>query len=261
MAYPAIIRETVSVGAVYDAAVGGFDYQSGASVTTTKSDQLCVFSQRLHETVNAVTRTDVFAPGAVLTSAGINWDDGESKMQGTSQAAPVVAGTIALMQEYYYHLAGSYASIDDIEAALHAGGDEVRDGDDQPDNVSHTGLVYNRVDVVRAIGALQQQKSLAAYKEALGIQRLPSARVRADLLWSIGNTGNPDCPLQYPYPECIVPGRGRSCLMLKAVASAKANDCANAFRLAVITQCHNKQAQQGILAAGTEPVCNFLRTQ
>jgi hypothetical protein len=90
---------------------------------------------------------------------------------------------------------------------------------------------------------------------------MPSSEAIININWSIGNTGAPDCPEQYAaYPECLLPGRGnRSCLMSKAIQSAKDNDCANAFRLTLITQCHNAGAQQSIAAAGQEAVCNYLK--
>jgi hypothetical protein len=47
--------------------------------------------------------------------------------------------------------------------------------------------------------------------------------------------------------------------MQKAIASAKANDCSNAFRLALVTQCHNPGAQKAIAAAWPEAVCAYLR--
>jgi hypothetical protein len=261
MSFPAALRETVSVGAVYDAPLGGFSYQSGAVVSKTRADQICVFSQRLHRDVNAVARTDVFAPGAVLTSTGINDDSGESAMQGTSQAAPVISGTILLMQEHFFHLTHTFASIDDLEDALRAGSVSVRDTDEQIDNVQHTNLTFERVDVMNALTAIQQKQHLALFKAALNIEPLPPPAVRANLDWSIGNTGAPDCPLEYAaYPECLLPGSGaRSCLMQKAIASAKANDCSNAFRLSLITQCYNQEAQKGIAAAGPEAVCTYLR--
>jgi hypothetical protein len=261
MSFPAILHETVSVGAVYDASLGGFQYQSGASVSATRADQICVFSQRLHPDANALTRTDVFAPGAVLTSSGINDDSGESAMQGTSQATPVVSGTILLMQEHFFRLTHDFASIDMIEDALRVGSVSVRDADEQIDNVKHTNLSFDRVDVVGALTALQQQQHLALFKAELKITPMPSAEVQAHLDWSAVNTGAPDCPLEYAaYPECLLPGAGaRSCLMQKAIASAKANDYANAFRLALIAQCQNGAAQKAIAAAGAEAVSGYLR--
>jgi len=88
MDYPAIIRQTVSVGAVYDADEGGFNYASGAKAFSTRAGQITPFSQRLHPTVNRITRTEIIAPGAPVTSSGINGPHGKSVQHGTSQATP-----------------------------------------------------------------------------------------------------------------------------------------------------------------------------
>lgn len=80
--------------------------------------------------------------------------------------------------------------------------------------------------------------------------------------WAIGNTGAPDCPEQYQYPECLLPGAGnRSCLMSKGIQSAKDGDCANAFRQATTCQCHNPGAQQELGAAGQQAVCDYMKTK
>lgn len=57
--------------------------------------------------------------------------------------------------------------------------------------------------------------------------------------WTIGDTRAPDCPEQYQYPECLLPGKGnRSCIMQKGIQSAKDGDCDNALRQALTAQCH-----------------------
>jgi hypothetical protein len=78
--------------------------------------------------------------------------------------------------------------------------------------------------------------------------------------WSIGNTGAPDCADQYVATEahCLTEGN-RSCLMRRAIDSAKANNCSYAMRLTLITQCHNAHAQQTIGAAGEAAVCAYLK--
>ena len=85
---------------------------------------------------------------------------------------------------------------------------------------------------------------------------------RGVLDWSIGDTGAPDCPQDYQYPECLLPGAGnRSCLMRKAIQSAKDNDCANAMRQALTTQCHNGNAQTILADAGQQAVCDYLKSK
>lgn len=83
--------------------------------------------------------------------------------------------------------------------------------------------------------------------------------------WCIHNSdaqGSVDCPDKYlsTYPECYAAG-GRSCLMKKAIQSAKDNDFANAFRLAQICQCHNVNARDKIRAAGQDAVGAYLKTK
>lgn len=84
--------------------------------------------------------------------------------------------------------------------------------------------------------------------------------------WSIGNhttdPGETNCVDQYlaTEPACIT-GGGRSCLMQRAIESAKANNCSYALRLTLITQCHNGAAQQTIGGAGQDVVCQYLKTK
>jgi subtilisin family serine protease len=157
MGYPAIIRECVSVGAVYDAAEGGFSYGSGAKAHSTRAGQITPFSQRLHPTVNRNNRTDIFAPGAPVTSSGIKGPHGESIQHGTSQATPVTAGLLMLMQEFYNRAEGEMPKVDDLVKWLRRGGVSIRDGDDEDDNVQHTGLTFLRADAMSAMDAVRRQ--------------------------------------------------------------------------------------------------------
>lgn len=156
MSFPAIIGETISVGAVYDSSVGGFQYRSGAEAFSTGANRITPFSQRLHEDHNPRTRTDIFAPGAPVTAAGINNDTGESVQQGTSQATPVTAGVILLMQEFFLRSTNRLPSVETIIACLRNGAVLTNDGDDEDDNVPHTGKDYLRVDAFSALVAARR---------------------------------------------------------------------------------------------------------
>jgi len=84
---------------------------------------------------------------------------------------------------------------------------------------------------------------------------------KGNIDWSIRDSGPPNCPQDYPYPECLVSGN-RSCLMKKAIQSAKDNDYANAFRLAKVAQCHNQPARDGYeYCAGQKAIGDYLRTK
>lgn len=172
MGYPAILRESVSVGAVYDASEGGFTYSTGASTSESAPDRITPFSQRLHETVNPITRTEIFAPGAPITSSGILDDEAESTQHGTSQAAPVIAGVILLLQEYYLRLTSTLPTVGDLETYLRASGVVINDGDDEQDNVTNTGLNFLRVDVVQALENINSRLQKAMFEEEKTLQEL-----------------------------------------------------------------------------------------
>ena len=153
MAYPAIIPETISVGAIYDAQIGFQGYDSGAYTEKTAPEQITPFSQRLHSTKNQKAQTDIFAPGVDIKSSGINDDDSTSIQSGTGQAAAVVTGVVLLLQEYHLRKTGYLPSIDNLTRYLRDGGVVINDGDDEIDNVKNTGLNFTRI---HALGALEE---------------------------------------------------------------------------------------------------------
>lgn len=159
MAYPAIIRETTSVGALYDANIGPVFYGSGAIARTTGPGRFTPFSQRLHPSLAPQTRTDIFTPGAALTAAGIANDTAESTFHGTSQAAPVACGLVLLAQQYYQRRTGVYPTIDQIENWLRAVTIRTTrfDGDDEDDNVVNTNLSFACADAVDMLTAAQTE--------------------------------------------------------------------------------------------------------
>lgn len=187
MGYPAIAKESVSVGAVYDANVGPFSYQSGAVALSTGPGRFCPFSQRLHASTNQSCKTDIFSPGAPITSSGIQSDNGESIDHGTSQATPVTVGTILLMQQFHRQSTGKLPSVDDIETWLRNSGVEVNDGDDEDDNVPHSNKKYTRLDALSALQAVRQDLTmqlLIQKQPALQLQTSPEAKktFRANML-------------------------------------------------------------------------------
>ncbi|HRD65088.1 MAG TPA: S8 family serine peptidase [Candidatus Competibacter sp.] len=81
---PACVPAAVSVGAVYDANIGS---NTACGDWTTQADQVTCFS-------NSASFLTLLAPGMLITAAGIT-------QQGTSQAAPHVAGAIAVLRAAY----------------------------------------------------------------------------------------------------------------------------------------------------------------
>ncbi len=152
MAYPAILRECISVGAVFDDEGGRISYRNGAVAFTTHAGQITPFSQRLHPTVSRSSFTDIFAPGAPVTSSGIGGPHETSTQHGTSQAAPATVGIILLLQQFHLRVTEELPSVEDLITWLREGGQPIMDGDDENDNVQHTGLSFVRAD---ALGSLE----------------------------------------------------------------------------------------------------------
>jgi hypothetical protein len=87
---------------------------------------------------------------------------------------------------------------------------------------------------------------------------------KTNVNWCISNHdagGATNCPQDYPYPECVAHD-GRACLMGKAIQSAKDNDYANSYRLALVCQCHNSGAKDGLMyCAGQKAIGDYLKTR
>ena len=143
VSFPACTPGAVRVGAVYDANIGGVQWGSApddCSDATTAPDKITCFSQ----TGPLLT---VLAPGALITAAGIT--EG-----GTSQAAPHVAGTAAVLAG-----ASPTASVDTIQSAIANSGPTITDPRD--------GTTRHRLDVAGALNALGTQSTPVFRPDAL----------------------------------------------------------------------------------------------
>jgi hypothetical protein len=76
----------------------------------------------------------------------------ESSLEGTSQAAPVTAGIVLLMQSYWLAHGKGLPTIEQLVTWLRSGMVLI-DGDDEDDNVPHDKAEYWRVDAMAALGA------------------------------------------------------------------------------------------------------------
>lgn len=183
MGFPAICPETTSVGAVFDTDFPRrsdgqplVEYMGGASVFEAHAGRLTVFTQRLSGVKGGVFRTDIFAPGFIVTSAGPVPPNGSTEdpsrtrttQDGTSQATPVVAGIVLLLQHHYRNLMEqmgeelSLPPVDLVERCLRDGGVGITDLEDEigtkMDNVTSCGAQdLIRVDAVSALTYLSEQ--------------------------------------------------------------------------------------------------------
>lgn len=136
----------ISVGAVYDANIGGVSYGGGAVANSTGPDRITPFSQRDEFLL------DVMAPGAAIR--GANRNGGTVTMHGTSQAAPHIAGIAVLAQDLAVQTLGRRLHLDEFKTLLKQSGVTINDGDDENDNVVNTGLDFARVDVLALANAI-----------------------------------------------------------------------------------------------------------
>ena len=128
---PACLTGAIGVGAVYDANVGTISF--GCTDGSTSADKIACFS-------NSSSAVDLLAPGAAISSSGIG--GGVAGFAGTSQAAPHVAGALALMLQ-----AKPSATADQLEAALKASGRPITDTN---------GLTVTRIDVKSAVDFIKR---------------------------------------------------------------------------------------------------------
>jgi len=138
--YPSADPNALSVGAVYDSNVGGRRGKNGDIAFSSEADRIAPFSQR-HETL-----TTIFAPGSLITGANAN--GGIETLEGTSQAAPHIAGIAVLAQQLAEQELGRKLSPSEFSNLLKSTGVTINDGDDEDDNVQNTGLDFKRVDML-----------------------------------------------------------------------------------------------------------------
>jgi type VI secretion system secreted protein VgrG len=111
------------------------------SVTSTNlADVVPSDAQRLGATVGGPSATDLAAPSVDLDAP----QDGDRfvKVTGTSFAAPLVSGSILLLQEIYKKRFGALPAVHDVVGWLKAGATEVSD--------PVTGLNLSRIDLLKS---------------------------------------------------------------------------------------------------------------
>jgi hypothetical protein len=140
---PAVFS-TLAVGAVWETNEGGpMEWGSGAVDFTTGPDRVTSFSQRSGQ------GNVIFAPGAVISST---FPGGEiADESGTSQASPLVAGVVALMQEAAMQFGGRLLTPTEVRQIMLQTADHIVDGDDENTNVPATGATFPRVNAYRAV--------------------------------------------------------------------------------------------------------------
>jgi hypothetical protein len=138
------IYSTLVVGATWqDGTNRNISWGSGATDFTTGAGRITSFSQRL------VASNTIFAPGAFIRST-VPGNRFES-MGGTSQASPLVAGCVAILQEAAQRFGGRFLSPSEVREVLISTSATIFDGDDEDDNVRNTQVNYPRIDIYSAV--------------------------------------------------------------------------------------------------------------
>jgi hypothetical protein len=135
VSWPSCLQHVMSVGSVDDG--------SGGTIADTIS------SFNVFGGTNRGARLDVLAPGKWITSTVVG--GGYSAYQGTSMAAPHIAGAAALIQQRERLLSNKNASPDMILDLFKRTGNNIYD--------SGTGLAFPRIDVLVAVNQQLQLNS------------------------------------------------------------------------------------------------------
>jgi Subtilase family/Calx-beta domain len=171
---PANDPNVISVGAVYSANLGKQEYATNAVAYSSDVDRIAPFSQRSLQTL--------FAPGAAITGAGATGDS-LLTLQGTSQAAAYVAGAAVIAQQLASKYLGHSLTGAEFQQLALATGVEIKDGDNEDDNVINTGASFRRLDLwalANKIWAMRSDDS----------QTQLSITANQNLAWESGQPGS-----------------------------------------------------------------------
>ena len=152
------IYSTIVVGAVWESYEGGgLCLGNYVCDVTTGADRIIHYSQRPPQHDNVI-----FAPGAFINSTVPS--NNLQEMGGTSMAAPMVSGTIALMQDAAMTFGGRYLSTSEVQTILRNSADTIHDGDDENSITTIDGVDFQYTDNdyprLNVLNAIEQVRNL-----------------------------------------------------------------------------------------------------
>jgi Subtilase family/Calx-beta domain len=171
---PANDPNVIAVGAVYNANLGRQEYRNNTIALSSGIDRITPFSQRTPQTI--------FAPGAAITGAGAIANN-LLTLQGSSQAAAYVAGAAVVAQQLAHQYLGHSLTGAEFQQLALATGVEIKDGDDEDDNVVNTGGSFRRLDLFALANKIWQMRPNEN-------QPLLSITTNQNLAWENGQNGS-----------------------------------------------------------------------
>jgi len=155
------IGSTLNVGATWKDGTYSDVRWSDSTDFTTGPRRLTSFSQRPPAGAGTLNN-EIFAPGAIITSTIPNNGLDPSApnnltgdLGGTSQAAPMVAGMVAIMQNASMSLGGRYLTPAEVRQILVSTAQTINDGDDEDDSVVNTNANYHFARIDLAVAQIQ----------------------------------------------------------------------------------------------------------
>jgi len=133
-----------AVGAVWDSDAGSARWSTGAMDNATGMDRMASFSQR-------DAGLDILAPGANIVNLRLG--GGLTIKNGTSMAAPIIAGAATLIREAADRKGRSLTAAEILEL-IRMAGVRIYDGDDESTNVPASERAYYRVEIDAALASL-----------------------------------------------------------------------------------------------------------
>ena len=137
ISFSACLRDTISVGAVYDNNLGQTNY-SNCTDAGTSPDQVTCYS-------NSARILDILASSDCAYVPGYPGRKYNRCFNGTSAACPYAAGAAALIQSYAKRKTGKFLSVSELRRVMTENGDPVRD--------AKSGITKPRVNIARSIRA------------------------------------------------------------------------------------------------------------
>jgi subtilisin family serine protease len=174
---PACVSNSLSVGAVYDANIGGWIFPDvPCTDSSTDADQVTCYS-------NSANFLDILAPShfAYTTAVGGGYTSTAPGFGGTSAASPYAAGAAAILQSYAKTTTGFYYTPTDVKSRLVNSGDPITD--------SKNGITKPRVNLGNAIGGSSSGDTFTIYNQGSGT--LTITNMQACASWMTLNPTSP----------------------------------------------------------------------